>query len=89
MIAKKIKPQAEREKLIHFILDEFASRLTALVSKPVFKSKVTFVDTRGLVERSSWFDEIHPTNPGFQLVGDKFIREIERVKAQKKSPLMA
>lgn len=83
MIAKGIKPQAEREKLIHFILDEFASRLTVLVNKPKFKDKVTFVDTRGLVDRNTWFDEIHPTNAGFQLVGDKFIREIERVKAQK------
>ncbi len=52
MIAKKIKPQAEREKLIHFILDEFAGRLTALVDKPKFKGKVTFVDTRGLVDRN-------------------------------------
>ncbi|MPR34376.1 SGNH/GDSL hydrolase family protein [Salmonirosea aquatica] len=82
MIAKKIGPQDEREKLIHFILDEFARRLTDLVSKPKFKGKVTFVDTRGLVDRNTWFDEIHPTNPGFQLVGDKFIREIEQVRKQ-------
>lgn len=81
MIAKGIEPQAEREKLIHFILDEFASRLTALVDKPKFKDKVTFVDTRGLVDRNTWFDEIHPTDLGFQLVADKFVREIERIKA--------
>ncbi|WP_149243074.1 caspase family protein [Dyadobacter sp. 32] len=83
MIAKGIEPQVERETLIHFILDEFASRLTALVNKPKFKDKVSFVDTRGLVNRTGWFDEIHPTSAGFQLVGDKFMKEIERVRSKK------
>ncbi len=89
MIARKIKPQAEREKLIHFILDEFAQRLSDLVSKPEFQGKVTFVDTRGLVDRHTWYDEIHPTNDGYQLVGDKFIGEIEKIRAQKKSLLVS
>ncbi len=86
MIAKGIKPQAKREELIHFILDEFAKRLEGLVGKldknEKYKNKVTFVDTRGLVDRNSWFDEIHPTDEGYQLVGNKFIKEIERVRAQ-------
>ncbi len=83
MIEKGIVPQEEREELIRFIVDEFAGRLATLAQKSEFKDRVTFVDTRGLVPRTLWFDEIHPTNAGYQIVADKFIGEIERIKAQK------
>ncbi|GHB53270.1 caspase family protein [Persicitalea jodogahamensis] len=87
MIKKGIVPQEEREKLIRYIVDEFAGRLTALAQKSEFKDRVTFVDTRGLVDRQSWFDEIHPTNAGYQIVADKFIGAIERIKSQKKKSI--
>ena len=80
MIQKGITPQLERENLIHFILDEFAQRLQKLVQKPAFAGKVSFIDTRGLVERDKWFDEIHPVNEGFELVASKFISEISRIE---------
>jgi uncharacterized protein with von Willebrand factor type A (vWA) domain len=82
MIKIGIKPQAEREKLIRYIMDEFAGRLTSLASKPKFRGKVNFVDTRGLVAREEWYDELHPNNEGFQKIADKFIREIERIRTQ-------
>ncbi|WP_373511737.1 SGNH/GDSL hydrolase family protein, partial [Persicitalea sp.] len=88
MVGKGIAPQKERETLIRYIVDEFAGRLTALTQKAEYQDRVTFVDTRGLVPRTLWFDEIHPNNAGYQIVADKFIGEIERIKAQKKSPLM-
>ena len=77
----KVEPQEAREELIRYIVDEFAKRLKELVQKDEFKGRVLFVDTRGLVLRGKWADEIHPKNEGFQLVANKFIEEIERIKA--------
>lgn len=87
MIDKKIAPQSEREKLIVYILNEFAQRLQALAGKEEFAGKITFVDTRGLVNRNSWFDEIHPVNDGYALVAAKFIAEIERIRTEKKKSI--
>jgi N-acetyl-anhydromuramyl-L-alanine amidase AmpD len=78
MIEKNIQPQAEREKLIGYMVDQFNERLQNAVSK--FPDKVSYINVRGLVNRNSWYDEIHPTNQGFQLVADKFIAEIERLR---------
>jgi N-acetyl-anhydromuramyl-L-alanine amidase AmpD len=80
MIEKNIAPQAEREALVVFILDEFAARMESLAKPDRFGGKVTFIDTRKLVKRDIWFDEIHPKNEGFELVADKFVKEIERIK---------
>ena len=86
MVEKGIAPQQTREELIRYIVDEFAGRLTALAQKTNYQDRVTFVDTRGLVPRTLWFDEIHPSNAGYQIVADKFIGEIERIKAQVAAP---
>lgn len=80
MVDKKIVPQLEREKLIVHILDGFAARLKALSEKPEFKGKVSFIDTRGLVKKGGWKDEIHPHDEGFELVAAKFIAEINRIE---------
>jgi N-acetyl-anhydromuramyl-L-alanine amidase AmpD len=81
MIQKNIAPQLERENLIVYILDQFALRLLALVDKPEFRNNVSFIDTRKLVKRDKWFDEIHPVNEGFELVAAKFIAEINRIES--------
>jgi lysophospholipase L1-like esterase len=78
MIEKKIEPQAEREQLISFMVDQFNDRLQVAAQR--FPNRISYIDVRGLVPRDSWFDEIHPTNSGFQLVADKFIAEIERLR---------
>lgn len=79
MIEKGIKPQAEREALIRFMVDEFNTRLKNAVK--AFPDYVSYINVRGLVARNSWYDEIHPTNDGFKLVADRFVAEIERLKA--------
>ena len=99
LIKKKIQPQTEREQCIHFIMDAFNDRLKAVVAKTneTFKQegddadheRVSYIDVRNVVNRSSWFDEIHPTNEGFQLVANRFITEIERIKTQKKKSINA
>ena len=85
MVEKKIEPQAERENLIRYIVDQFATRVQSVTQQDEFQGKVSFIDTRGLIDRNHWFDEIHPINEGFELVAGKFIEEIERIKAEKKS----
>lgn len=82
MIQKGIAPQLERENLIVYILDQFALRLRTLVQKPEFEKNVSFIDTRKLVKRDKWFDEIHPVNEGFELVAAKFMAEIDRIENQ-------
>ncbi|TDE14826.1 caspase family protein [Dyadobacter psychrotolerans] len=78
MISKGIKPQLERENLIVYILDKFAERMKALAGK--FKNNVTLIDTRNLVKRDKWFDEIHPVDEGFELVAAKFIAAISDIE---------
>ncbi len=82
LVKKNIQPQAEREQCLHFLMDKFNVMLQKVV-KP-FGKRVSYIDVRNVVNRTSWFDEIHPTNEGFQLVANKFIAEIERVRAEKK-----
>ncbi|MCF0054785.1 caspase family protein [Dyadobacter sp. CY356] len=82
MIEKGITPQLERENLIVYILDQFAQRLVTLAGKTEFRKNITFIDTRRLVKRDKWFDEIHPVDEGFELVAARFISEINKIKIQ-------
>jgi len=82
MIGKKIQPQQEREALIRYMVDVFNERLGKVVKE--YPNHVSYINVRGLVDRNSWFDEIHPTNAGFKLVADRFVAEIERLRAGSK-----
>ncbi|HEY0608579.1 MAG TPA: SGNH/GDSL hydrolase family protein, partial [Chitinophaga sp.] len=82
MIEKKIQPQQEREALIRYMVDVFNERLEKVVKE--YPNHVSYINVRGLVDRSSWFDEIHPTNAGFKLVADRFVAEIERLRTGSK-----
>ena len=82
LVKKNIQPQAEREQCLHFIMDKFNVMVQKIVAK--FGDRVSYIDVRNVVNRTSWFDEIHPTNEGFQLVANRFITEIEKVRAKKK-----
>ncbi|MVM39372.1 hypothetical protein GO730_20335 [Spirosoma sp. HMF3257] len=85
LIKKNIQPQTEREQCIHFIMDAFNERLQKVVAQ--FADHISYINVRNVVNRTSWFDEIHPTNEGFQLVANRFIEVIEKIRAEKKSPL--
>lgn len=82
MIEKNIQPQQERETLIRYMVDTFNERLEKVVKE--FPDHVSYINVRGLVDRNSWFDEIHPTNAGFKLVADRFVTEIERLRTGSK-----
>ena len=93
LVKMKIKPQVEREQCLHFLMDKFNDMLEDVVKNANKKlrgveddparDRVSYIDVRNVVNRTSWFDEIHPTNEGFQLVANKFIEEIERVREKK------
>lgn len=82
MINSKIGPQSERENLMRYIIDAFSESILGLIDKK-FQNNVTLVDTRRLVARDEWYDELHPNNEGFQKIADVFIREIERIKSRR------
>jgi hypothetical protein len=82
MVEKKIQPQQEREALIRYMVDVFNERLEKVAGE--YPNHVSYINVRGLVDRSSWFDEIHPTNAGFRLVADRFVAEIERLRSGSK-----
>lgn len=78
MIGKNIDPQTERESLIRYMVDEFNKRLQKVAA--AFPGVVYYINVREIVARDSWYDEIHPTNAGFQLVADKFVDVIESLR---------
>jgi N-acetyl-anhydromuramyl-L-alanine amidase AmpD len=82
MVRKNIHQQAVRESLIRFMVDEFNRRLEKVAA--AFPGVVYYVNVREIVDRGSWYDEIHPTDAGFKLVADKFVNVIETLKADLK-----
>ena len=72
-----IEPQSEREAFLRLILDLFAARLKKLENDPRFLGKVFYVNTFGVVPRDMWYDEIHPTNEGYELVAARFIEKMQ------------
>ncbi|MBB3979354.1 N-acetylmuramoyl-L-alanine amidase [Rhizobium azooxidifex] len=72
------KPLTERgipldigRSIVESVLDRFAGQLRALQGE---FSNFRFVDLRGKVDRgrSSWFDELHPKNPGYGRAAQAF-----------------
>lgn len=80
MIRKNIHPQEVRESLIRFMVDEFNKRLEKVAA--AFPGIVYYINVREIVERGSWYDEIHPTDAGFKLVADKFVDVIEKLRPE-------
>jgi len=70
---KGITKPEDKKALIRTIIDEFNNRMDTLIHQ---YDNVVFVDVRGTVRESQWYDEIHPDSPGFQQVSLKFINRI-------------
>ncbi len=63
--------------ILRIAIDQFNTTLTHLASQ--FEGRVFHVDCRGVVTDQRWFDELHPTNEGFQAVAERFIAVINTV----------
>jgi metacaspase-1 len=55
------------------MMDGFNQRLLA-TSGPF--EKVHYLDLRNIVQPNEWYDEIHPTDEGYQRVSLRFIQKI-------------
>lgn len=67
---------AERARLLQQLIDRFNQMLIDLAALPGF-SHVRFVDLRGTLStgadyRDWWANELHPTEPGFRRVAERF-----------------
>lgn len=64
-----------------YLIDRLNERLTTLETR--FRGSAFHVDCRGRVgsTRQSWYDELHPRNPGYSRVADLFEGQIEALRA--------
>lgn len=77
MLEKGIHQANDREKLIRFLIDEFNQLLADLGKDDPF---VTYLDLRTQVAKDQWFDEIHPNDNGFKVLGDTFLTAINTLQ---------
>jgi hypothetical protein len=73
---RKFPNQAAGQAVVRAMLEQFAQMLTQLAQQP----RVTFVNTQGTLapKKSSWDNELHPSDDGFDRVTEK-IRDAIRV----------
>ena len=62
-------------EVVHEMLRQFAAMLTALATQP----KVTFINAQGTLppKKSSWHNELHPVQGGFEQFADIFYQELK------------
>ncbi|EXJ16932.1 DNA/RNA non-specific endonuclease [Imhoffiella purpurea] len=68
-----------------YLIDHLNERLAQLESR--FPGQVRHVDCRGRVGPSmqSWYDELHPRNPGYARVADLFEQQIEAMRHERRA----
>jgi len=77
MIEKGIGGQDVREKIIKFLIDRFNEKMKTLADD---NRKIYFIDLRNTVmNKSEWYDEIHPTSDGFRQIAIKFQSELKEL----------
>lgn len=76
MNEKDITRTVDQKVIIRYMIDRFAAKMKALDKK---FSNVHFIDTRKIVRKDQWFDEIHPDTKGFQDIAIEFQKAIDAV----------
>ncbi|MBO9401184.1 GDSL-type esterase/lipase family protein [Shimia sp. R9_3] len=78
-LAKKGIPLEIGREIVELIVGRFNEALAEFASD--FAGNVRYIDVRTSVggNVSSWYDEIHPRNPGFKRVADKILRVLGRL----------
>ena len=77
MVEKGVKSQEDRKNIISLILDTFNDKLKAVAED---FSQVHYIDVRGGVpDQNGWYDEIHPSDEGFNAIALKFIEKIDKI----------
>jgi len=80
MIAKNMTSQYNRRRLIKHLLIAFNNKLSALAAN---YPNVHYIDVRDSVSDTQWYDEIHPTSEGFELVANAFMEKLEELELEK------
>lgn len=78
MMERGITDPAFQARIVAVMVDRFNARLAHLASH---FARVSYLDLRGVVgpRLDRWNDELHPQNPGYADVAERFRQEIRRV----------
>jgi lysophospholipase L1-like esterase len=76
MIEKGMTDQADRKRVLAYIIDEFNTRVKDVAAE---FSNVHYIDERKAVKDDQWYDEIHPNKHGFQTVAGRFMEKINNL----------
>ena len=79
MITKGIIEGGLQKEILRVIIDRLNEAQIRLVENVEFGGRVFHVDCRNAVGDENWFDELHPNNKGFQLVGQLFEQKIREI----------
>lgn len=89
MARRGIKKADVQRAIVEEMMDRFNGALSALADTV---PQVTYVDNRGVVTESRWYDELHPTDAGYGDVAARFKQAIDTATAPrttKKRPATA
>lgn len=86
MLARGIADGAVQRAIAAHMIDRFNERLRQLVAR--FGARALHVDARGAVGKTldAWHDELHPKNPGYGRVADRFEAAIRTLAGRAKAP---
>ena len=76
MESRGIKDRTLQRRIAGVMIDQFNDGLKQLARR---YSRVVFLDNRGTISSDEWYDELHPTNPGFKKIANKFKQAIDAV----------
>ncbi|TBE49908.1 peptidase C14, caspase catalytic subunit p20 [Rhizobium ruizarguesonis] len=79
MASRGIVDQDLQRSIAHVMIDRFNERLRLLQHT---SARVNYIDCRNTVAEDEWFDELHPTDQGFEKVAKKFKTAIEKLSAR-------
>lgn len=65
--------------IIEALIDEFNKMLGSLVADNKYDGRVHFLDNRGTVSATEWFDELHPRSFAFMKVAQQFKSKIYEI----------
>ena len=69
-------------EIVGILIDRYAEALIRLAQEPSMHHRFHVVDSRGLIPRGQWNDELHPTSKAFGIVAEHFRRRIAEVTAR-------
>ncbi|MGO7419953.1 SGNH/GDSL hydrolase family protein, partial [Rhizobium ruizarguesonis] len=82
MASKNITDPAIQKAIARVMIDRFNERLSLLQSS---SARLHYIDCRGVVPEDEWYDELHPTNAGYQRIANKFSTKIEELSRAAKA----